>query len=299
VSFDDVATCSPGYGYIAAINGIANTLTTTIYPATTTFDSPASISVEGNYIYVANTGLNDFGCAPADDYVSVISTTSNSVVGTVTVDYGPIDAAISPNGQFLYTPNSVGNDVSVIQISSPTLVSCPQVSNKGGQNLQKANLAGCNLAGYNLQGDNLQNAILTDANLIGANLQGANLQNAVLFGATLTGANLAGANLQTAILTLANLNGVNLQGANLQNANLGFATLGSANLQGANLQNANLADAILVGTPAAKTNFNGANMQNADLASAVFGSPNYITAAGANTQNIDLVGSTGVCNPPL
>ena len=133
-----------------------------------------------------------------------------------------------------------------------------RVPNGGGANLQGANLEYCNLSGYNLSGDNLQNADLRFADLLNANLQGANLK-----------------------------------GANLANT---FAM--GANFQGANLQNADLTGATLTGLSANQTtNFNGANLQHAILTGAICGSPNYITASGANTQNA--VNVPADCNPPL
>jgi len=132
------------------------------------------------------------------------------------------------------------------------------VPNTGGANLQGANLEYCNLSGYNLSGDNLQNA----------NLQYTDLQNA-------------------------NLRGANLHGADLANA---FAM--AASFQGANLQNADLAGATLTGLSASQeTDFDGANMQDAILTGASCGSPNYITASGANTQGA--VNVPAACNPPL
>jgi len=133
-----------------------------------------------------------------------------------------------------------------------------QVPNKGGANLQGANLEYCNLAGYDLSGDNLQNADLQFANLLNANLHGANLK-----------------------------------GANLANT---FAM--GANFQGGTLQNADLTGATLTGLSASQmTNFNGANLQQATLTGATCGSPNYIAASGANTQNA--VNVPADCNPPL
>jgi len=146
-------------------------------------------------------------------------------------------------------------------------------------------------------GANLQNADLQGLDLHGINLEGANLQHAVLAGSTLTGANLAGANLQNANLAGANLQGATLQGANLQNAVLSGSTLSSANLAGANLQHADLSVAILTGTSTASTDFNGASMQHANLAGAVCGTPNFITASGANLNQAQFVPVS--CAPPL
>jgi len=94
-----------------------------------------------------------------------------------------------------------------------------------------------------------------------------------------------GTNLQHANLSGLNLAGFNLVGDNLQYANLAGTNLQGANLEGANLQYANLSGAILTGlSTSQETNFDGTNLQVATLTGAVCGSPNYITALGANLQ---------------
>jgi hypothetical protein len=107
-----------------------------------------------------------------------------------------------------------------------------------------------------------------------------------------------GVNLQKADLQGLILQGANLGGDNLQHASLANDNLGGLNFAGANLQWADLSGATLAGTTTQSTNFNGANMQHANLENAICGSPNFITAAGTHTQQIDLTGSSG-CNPPL
>jgi uncharacterized protein YjbI with pentapeptide repeats len=249
-------------------------------------------------------------------------------------------------------------------------VSCPAVSNRGGQNLQSANLAHCELAGYDLKGDNLQRANLSGANLSNADLAGDNLQDANLSSANTSGADFQGSNMQYVDLTApgrigtftltvtatvdggtrvghstltvwgdpisgddfagdnlqyadlagdlgvaADFGGDNLQYANLavsdvqaadfQGDNLQYVDLAAGDVQGADFQGDNLQDADLAGAwltglgPLASqlTNFNGANLQGALLAGAICGSPNYITANGANTHGLMDVPSG--CTPPL
>lgn len=106
------------------------------------------------------------------------------------------------------------------------------------------------------------------------------------------------ANLQNADLQGLVLQGYSLAGDNLQHASFANDNLGSLSFAHANMQMADLSGTMLTGTATQPTNFDGANMQNANLENAVCGSPNYITAAGANTQGIDLTGSSG-CSPPL
>src|SRR5262249_49724712 len=60
-------------------------------------------------IYVTNNGSNGEG-----NTVSVIDTNTHTVVATVTVDTGPGDVAVTPNGKFAYVANSSTHTVSVI-----------------------------------------------------------------------------------------------------------------------------------------------------------------------------------------
>jgi len=148
-----------------------------------------------------------------------------------------------------------------------------------GASFPYTDLLGANLTGRGLEGDNLQYANLEGANLAGARLLGANLQYANLRGADLRGASLAGANLQ-----YADLAGADLEGADLRGANLAFADLDGASLTG-----------LGPGFGQA-TNFDGANLFEALLAGAVCGTPNYISAYGANVEAVEVPSS---CIPPL
>ena len=107
-----------------------------------------------------------------------------------------------------------------------------------------------------------------------------------------------GANLQYANLSGLNLAGFNLAGDNLQYAKLTGTNLQGADLSGANLQLANLAGATLTGlSPSQVTNFDGANLQGATFTGAICGTPNEITASGANT--VGAIGVPSACSPPL
>src|SRR5476651_1623611 len=70
-------------------------------------------SLEASFAYVANGNSNN---------VSVIDTSSNTVVATVTVGMSPSGVAITPNGAFAYVANFNSNNVSVIDTSSNTVV---------------------------------------------------------------------------------------------------------------------------------------------------------------------------------
>jgi phosphatidylinositol-3-phosphatase len=146
-----------------------------------------------------------------------------------------------------------------------------------GVHLQYTDLKGADLAAYNLSGDDLEYADLQGADLQEADLAGANLQYADLAGANLQGADLAGAHLQ-----YTNLAGADLEGAGFEGADLRFADLMGAALTGFG--------------PVDHTNFDGANLDNAELTGAVCGKPNYIDAAGADTN---AVGVPASCTPPL
>jgi phosphatidylinositol-3-phosphatase len=170
-----------------------------------------------------------------------------------------------------------GND------STPAFPALPALFNDRlihpGVDFAYTNLPGANLSGRLLQGDELQYANLEGANLAGANLGGADLQYANLRGADLVHADLAGANLQYADLAGAVLSGAFLAGANLDFANLSGATLtglGPATFQ--------------------QTNFDGANLGYALLAGAICGTPNDITAFGADINAVEV---PSACAPPL
>jgi len=193
------------------------------------------------------------------------------------------------------------------------LVSCPQVSNGGGQNLKGADLEHCNLAGYDLHGANLKGADLSDADLAGANLNGANLMGANLGSANLAGASFQGTNLMnadlsslgalgnftltatgvtqgvarsgTSVLTVLGdqLSGDDLHGSNLMGADLAGDVLVGANLQGDNLKGADLHDADLMDANLQGANLKGANLSGANLTGA--------TLKGANLRHAHLLGA--------
>jgi phosphatidylinositol-3-phosphatase len=170
-----------------------------------------------------------------------------------------------------------GNDSTLAYPALPALFNGRLFS--PGANFQYTDLLGANLGGRDLVADNLQYANLQGANLAGANLEGANLQYADLKGADLSGAHLEGASLQ-----YADLAGANLSGARLDGANLAYADLSGSTLTG------------LGPLPGQSTSFDGANLDQALLAGAVCGSPNYITAAGADVNAVEV---PPTCAPPL
>jgi YVTN family beta-propeller protein len=68
--------------------------------------------LEANFAYVVNNGSTN---------VSVIETSSNTVVATVTIGMAPVAVATTPNGKFAYVTND-NDKVSVIETSSNTVI---------------------------------------------------------------------------------------------------------------------------------------------------------------------------------
>ena len=247
----------------------------------------------------------DWAPGSPDIPVTVSLTLSGMPIGVIASGF-PSSLPIGGSQSFVLQQQGTEGGVSYI--------SCPEVSSSGGQNLQGADLADCNLTGYNLKGDNLQQANLVGADLQGANLAGANLQSADLAGADTIGTDFQGANLQGAdlssgastgsfVLTATgtsgsdshsgtseitetgvgapdDLAGDNFAGTNLQSANLAGDVCTGANFLGANLQSANLG-----GVSCAYADFAGANLQQAELGQGAF---NYANFTGATLQQSDL-----------
>src|SRR6266852_5319910 len=74
------------------------------------------------HAYIVNTGSNS---------VSVIDTTSNTVVATVSVGGSPLEVAITPDGTRVYVTNGNDNTVSVVDAASNTVVATVGVSGLG------------------------------------------------------------------------------------------------------------------------------------------------------------------------
>ena len=55
-----------------------------------------AVTPNGAYVYVTNSGSN---------FVSIISTSSNTVTSTVPVGSGPVGVAVTPNGEYAYVTN--------------------------------------------------------------------------------------------------------------------------------------------------------------------------------------------------
>lgn len=71
------------------------------------------ITPDGKTSYAANAGANT---------VSVISTTSNNVTGTITVGATPRGLAMSSDEKTIYVSNLTPNSISVIDVATNTVV---------------------------------------------------------------------------------------------------------------------------------------------------------------------------------
>ena len=83
-------------------------------PTTSLTNEPPAIAKA----YVTNAGSNT---------VSVISTGSNSVVGTIPVGPNPVNVAVSPSGSRAYVTNAGSNSVSVIDTTTLSVVTTVKV----------------------------------------------------------------------------------------------------------------------------------------------------------------------------
>jgi YVTN family beta-propeller protein len=75
---------------------------------TATYSSPISMSADGRFVWVVN---------PGGDSVSVISTRTNAVIGTVRVGDEPVSVALDPNNRYAYVANAASGTVTVIRIT--------------------------------------------------------------------------------------------------------------------------------------------------------------------------------------
>ena len=75
--------------------------------------------VSSGYAYIANYGVFPF---PAGNTISVINTTTNIVVGSITVGSNPFGVAITPDGTKVFVTNYGSNNVSVINTATNTVI---------------------------------------------------------------------------------------------------------------------------------------------------------------------------------
>lgn len=251
-------TIKATYGGDAGNMGSSGTVSLTVTRATTTTSlscSPASFGVAATSSCKAT--VSGAGGVISGEKVTFSQTGTGSVTlpspatcalsgnaCTITVtgaSPGPVTLTATFGGDANDAGSSGGSAATV------TYKSCPQVPNKGGQDLSGENLEYCNLAGYNLSGDNLQYANLQYADLQGASLLGANLAYADLSDVSASGANLLGANLQYADLQGGAFATLSFVGAALQYANMSYGDFNYANFTGAATYGANITGATFVG----------------------------------------------------
>ncbi len=254
--------------------------TVTLTPAAATLAQGASTKMTVNVALVPG--------STTVDLPSISLTLSGLPAGVVAVGF-PSVLAIGASQTFTLETAGVG-----------AYVSCPQVLSHGGQNLKGANLAHCDLVGYNLQLDNLQNANLEYADLANANLAGANLEGATLASANTSGTNFLGANLAGVDLSSATPIGVftltatgSVDGAS--RAGTASLTVLGDQISGDNFDLANLYAANLYGDVAAGAKFQAANLLDANLGITDLAGANFLLAnlalgnlAGADLNGADL-----------
>jgi uncharacterized protein YjbI with pentapeptide repeats len=262
--------------------------TVTLVPSTATLDQGGSVTMSVTLALVP--GSTDIG-------LPSISTTMVGLPSDVITVGFPASMLIGETATFELESASVA-----------AYTNCPQVVDGGGQILAGADLAHCDLAGYDLADDDLFDANLYDANLGYAYLAGATLQYANLAGANLVGTDFAGANLQAANLTAGGPVGPfavqvigSVDGGSRMSAPSILRVLGGDlsgdDFEGADLAQANLAWSVLTGYSDEFTDFNDAVLQQANLTMVTCGSPNNISADGANLEG--MINVPAACNPPL
>ncbi len=156
----------------------------------------------------------------------------------------PVEPASPPAVVRAATP--AGPDVEAILADHARWVA------SGGGDGKRARLDRADLAGRDLAAAQLTSALLGSADLSGCNLSeaqmhGADLRHADLTGSRLVGANLAVSRLRHARLCACQLDGANLRGADLAGADLSATRMPDAELHGAILLGANLSAADLSG----------------------------------------------------
>ena len=107
---------------------VVNLNTNTIIGAPITVGlAPAALAIsrDGRFVYV----INYVDGNPGTGTMSIIQTSNNTVIGTVTGFSGPFGIAITPNGKYAYITNfgsnnfaPIGSTVSVVKLSNNTIV---------------------------------------------------------------------------------------------------------------------------------------------------------------------------------
>lgn len=104
---------------------IIDTVTHVVVGSTNVAPGPIGVAVtsDGKRVYVTSPGpiMNNNGFV--GNTVSVINAATNALVGSITVETGPIGIALTPDGKFAYVGNNGSDVVSLINTATNTVVS--------------------------------------------------------------------------------------------------------------------------------------------------------------------------------
>lgn len=90
------------------------------------------ITPDGKYVYVASGDLKD---GEEYNYVSIIDTKTNSIVGQITSDWkSPSHIDFSEDGKFAYVSNVISNEVAVVDTSTRQVIKEIPVGNIPNEN---------------------------------------------------------------------------------------------------------------------------------------------------------------------
>jgi len=105
---------------LAVIDTATNSLVTLV-PLPATFPPAVAITPNGAFAYVANNGGGICCVPPGPSSVSVIDTSSNTQIASVSVG-SPTAIGVTPDGAFVYSVDGLANNVAVISTATNTVV---------------------------------------------------------------------------------------------------------------------------------------------------------------------------------
>lgn len=123
-----LAACAQPFGYVADQTG--NTVSVVYLPTGTYTSIPISGGPSG--LAVAPGGAYFYVTAKNNNSVAFVSAATASVVNTVTVDAGPVQVAVTPNGATVYSVNQAGTVSAIDTASATVLASIPVASQPSG-----------------------------------------------------------------------------------------------------------------------------------------------------------------------
>ncbi|MCB9344557.1 MAG: T9SS type A sorting domain-containing protein [Lewinellaceae bacterium] len=107
-----------GSNKVFVISTATNTIVTNIAIGANP-DGPLAVSPDGDYVYVV-----------VDDVVKVIETSSNTIVGSISISNTARAAAISPDGAYLYVPHLNHDYVTIISTATNAVVNTVNVGDR-------------------------------------------------------------------------------------------------------------------------------------------------------------------------